>query len=83
MRFTRSVILAFVLAALACVVAGGALFNVCGGGITLLLFGIAAALVGVVVAALGGYAVAVPMAIVVLILVLAGAYFLAGSGCGL
>ena len=82
MKFTRNEVLVFVLGALACVVVGGVFFSVCGGGVALLLFGVAAALVGVVVAVLGGYAVSVPMAIVVLILVLAGAYFASTSGCG-
>lgn len=82
-KFTRNVVLLFMLGAVGCVIVGGVFFGVCGGGISLILFGVAAALVGVIVAALGGYAVAVPMAIVVLILTLAGAYFAAYSGCGL
>ena len=60
------------LGAVGCVIVGGVFFGVCGGGISIILFGVAAALVGVIVAALGGYAVAVPMAIVVLILTLPG-----------
>lgn len=79
---TRRGILAAV-GAVALVVAGFALVGVCGGGIALVLFGLATGLVGVVIALQGGYAVLLPVGIMVLILVVAGVYIASVSGCGL
>lgn len=79
----RRHLLALIVGALVLVVLGSILFGVCDGGISLLLFAGAAALVGVVVVGMGAAAIAIPMALVVLLLAVVGAYAAAGSRCGL
>lgn len=81
MKVTRNFILLMVGLAVVCFAVGAVLFGVCGGGVSLILFGVASAFMGVVVVLLGGYAVSVPMAIVVLLLVAVGAYIAGSSGC--
>ena len=83
MKATRNLILIMVGSAMVFFAIGAVLFGLCGGGVSLILFGVASAFMGVVVVMLGGYAVSVPMAIVVLLLIAVGVYIAGASGCAL
>jgi len=61
--------------------AGLAAFGLCGGGVSLLLFGAAVALLGWVLFRTGAWATAIPMGIVTFTLVAAGWYGATVAGC--
>ena len=63
------------------VILGFLLIGVCGGGVGLVLFGVATGLVGGAVALQGGWAVLLPTGILVLTLVAVGVYVLTSTGC--
>ena len=74
---------ALVVGIIALIGAGFAFLGLCGGGASLALFGAAVLLLGVALGRSGGWALIIPISIVVLTLVLAAWFVAAGSGCGL
>lgn len=70
-----------ILAALAFLGAGLALANLCDGGDSLVLFGGAVAMIGVMLFRSGAWATAVPMALATLALVAGGWYGATVAGC--
>lgn len=72
-----------IVGAIAFVVAGFVLAGLCGGGLALVLFGIATGLIGGVVALSGGYAVLIPTGLMVVTLVGVGLFIVSSSGCSL
>jgi hypothetical protein len=70
-----------VLACIACVAAGFALYNTCDGGNALILFGGAIAFLGALLFRLGAWAVSLPLAIATLALIGGGYYGVTVAGC--
>jgi len=66
---------------LACLGTGLALSATCDGGDSLILFGVAVAMVGVVLYRNGAWATVIPMAIATLALVAGGLYGASVAGC--
>lgn len=81
MNAHRRLVAALIAGALVALVLGGIFFDACSGGVSLMLFGVAAGLMGGVVAIEGGYAVLIPAALMVALLVGAGAYVAITMGC--
>lgn len=73
--------IAVVSLSVALVVLGVSIFRVCGGGLSLIVFGAAIALVGGVAAGHEGNALLILLLIVVAALVVAGFSFGSASGC--
>ena len=72
-----------ILGSIGCLVAGLAVAESCDGGGTLVLFGAAVALIGVLLFRSGAWATVIPMAILTLTLVAGGWYGATVAGCHL
>ncbi|MGA8603469.1 MAG: hypothetical protein WB788_00165 [Thermoplasmata archaeon] len=70
-----------VIGAIGCLGAGLALASICNGGDSLILFGGATALVGVLLFRTGAWATAIPVGILTLTLVAGGLYGASVAGC--
>lgn len=70
-----------VAACIAFLAAGSVLYQNCNGGNSLILFGVAVAILGAILFRLGAWATAIPFAIVTLTLVGGGYYGLTIAGC--
>jgi len=83
-QFSRKRVLDIVgvLGCLSFLGAGLAFSPLCDGGISLLMFGVAVAFLGLVLFREGAWATVIPIAIITLTLVAGGAYGGSVSGCG-
>jgi hypothetical protein len=78
LRYVNAIV---ILACFACLGAGLAVSGLCDGGDSLILFGAAIALVGVLLFRLGAWATVIPIAIATLTLVAGGLYGASVAGC--
>jgi hypothetical protein len=79
-RFIDAIV---VIASITLVGVGFALLGLCGGGDSLVLFGVAVALLYITLSRSGAWATLIPISILAFILILAGYYVANGAGCSL
>ncbi len=80
---SRVVAILLVIACLAFIAAGFVVYGVCNGGASLMLFGVATALLGAVLFRTGAWATVIPFAILSFILIAGGWYGATIAGCSL
>lgn len=77
----RSYEVALIIGCVAFLAAGCVFFQNCDGGNSLILFGVAVAMLGALLYRLGAWATVIPFALVALVLVGGGWYGLSVAGC--